>query len=60
MSFQLPEPGTYDVIDVNGRGVLLDSRTGETWLLCSVENDKPFWRPVKWPSNSEKKPEDKG
>ena len=51
-----PETGTFQVVDVFGRGILFDSRTGWSWMLFGVEDGKPHWKPIRWADKSEKKP----
>lgn len=40
-----PEPfseaGRYQITDIGGKGVLVDSMTGKTWVLRNLESGKP-------------------
>lgn len=50
------EEGTFDITDINGRGVLLDTRNGKAWRLCGVHDNKPYFKPIRWPEQAEEKP----
>lgn len=49
------ETQTYNIVDVNGRGILTDTRTGASWLLCGVDEGKPYWKPIRWADKAEEK-----
>jgi len=45
--WEAPETGTFEALDVGGRGMLLNTRTGEAWVLVGADTASPRWRKVK-------------
>ena len=45
--WEAPETGTFEALDVGGRGMLLNTRTGEAWVLVGADTATPRWRKVK-------------
>lgn len=41
MEYQELETGRYEVVDIMGRAILVDSCTGRVWVLRGIDNGKP-------------------
>lgn len=56
MDYTDKEVDSYEIMEVQNRAILLDTRTGASWILCGVETDKPHWKPIRWTDKAEKEP----
>jgi hypothetical protein len=45
MTLELGEPNSFEIVEALGQTLLLDTRTGATWVLRRADG-KPVWVPV--------------
>jgi len=56
MSFEdLPDAMTFAVMEVLGRAILTDTRTGQSWILSGMDEGRPYWHRIDMPREEKKK-----